>query len=88
MRCLGLNRITNSFLRHIYGALLRYCFGQKTSMTDKVYLILLPFASLALLVSKPQKNVRGEFCNACIYAAKKFLSTVLDFVSVVACRPE
>ena len=36
------------------GALLRYCFGQKTSMTDKVYLTLLPFASLALLVSMPQ----------------------------------
>ena len=38
-----------AYIRRIAALLL----WQKTSMTDKVYLILLPFASLALLVSKP-----------------------------------
>ena len=38
-----------AYLRRIAALLL----WQKTSMTDKVYLTLLPVASLALLVSKP-----------------------------------
>ena len=47
------NRPIGRLLWLIYGALLRYCFGQKTSMTDKVYLVLLPFASLAKTATNP-----------------------------------